>query len=113
MTTDDFRELALSFPEAIEASHMSHPDFRVGGKVFATLGYPDNNHGVVILTPDEQAKFVSLRPAAFRVVKGFWGRRGATQVLLERATRPNLRAALSAAWRRVAPKRLAREHSPE
>ena len=110
MTADDFREFALSLPEAIEASHMGHPDFRVGGKVFATLGYPDEAHGVVILPLDQQAKFIAARPATFTAVKGFWGRRGATQVKLSTATRPNLRAALSAAWRRVAPKRLAREH---
>ena len=111
MTPDDFRELALSLPEAIESSHMGHPDFRVGGKVFATLGYPNGEHGVVILTPEDQAKFVALRPTTFTAVKGFWGRRGATQVLLRTATRPNLRAALAAAWRRNAPKRLAREHA--
>src|SRR5918998_658365 len=109
MRADDFRELALSFPQAIEASHMNHPDFRVGGKVFATLGYPNEKYGVVILAPEDQAKFVALRPGTFTAVKGFWGRRGATQVLLTTATRPNLRAALAAAWRRVAPKRLARE----
>ncbi len=89
---------------------MGHPDFRVGGKVFATLGYPNDEHGVVILTAEEQAKFVALRPATFSAVKGFWGRRGATQVLLASATRLNLRAAVAAGWRRVVPKRLAREH---
>lgn len=113
MTAEDFRELALSLPEAVEASHMGHPDFRVGGKVFATLGYPNDEHGVVILTPEEQARFVALRPGTFTAVKGFWGRRGATQVLLSAATRPNLRAALAAAWRGLAPKRLAREHAAE
>ena len=113
MTADDFREIALSFPEAAEASHMGHPDFRVGGKVFASLGYPNEEHGVVILTPEEQAKYVALRPAAFTAVKGFWGKRGATQIRLKGATRANLRAALAAAWRGVAPKRLAREHPPE
>jgi len=106
MTVDDFRELALSLPEATESSHMNHPDFRVGGKVFATLGYPDDQHGVVILPVDQQAKFVAAAPKAFRAVKGFWGKRGATQILLASATPANLRAAIAAAWRRVAPKRL-------
>src|SRR4051794_10162002 len=106
MTVDDFRELALSLPEAIEASHMNHPDFRVANKVFATLDYPDKDHAVVILPLDQQAKFVAAAPNTFAVVKGFWGKRGATQVLLRNATRPNLRSALGMAWRRIAPKRL-------
>jgi hypothetical protein len=110
MTADDFREIALSFPEAVESSHMGHPDFRVGGKVFATLGYPNERHGVVILTPEEQAKYVALRPSTFAAVKGFWGKRGATQIRLATATPANLRAALAGGWRRIAPKRLAREH---
>jgi hypothetical protein len=106
LTPSDFREIALSLPEAGESSHMGHPDFRVSGKVFATLEYPDKEHGVVILDPEQQAKFVTAAPKTFTVVKGFWGKRGATQVLLASATRPNLRAAIGAAWRRVAPKRL-------
>ncbi|HEV3408823.1 MAG TPA: MmcQ/YjbR family DNA-binding protein [Chthoniobacterales bacterium] len=110
MTADDFRDIALSFPEAREASHMGHPDFRVGGKVFATLGYPDDKHGVVILPQNEQANVIAVRPNTFSPVRGFWGRRGATQVLLKTATAPVLRSALAAAWRRVAPKRLAHEH---
>lgn len=109
MTADDFRELALSLPEAVEASHMNHPDFRVGNKVFATLAYPDKEHAVVILPLDQQAKFTAHSPKAFAVVKGFWGKRGATQIRLENATRANLLAALSAAWRRIAPKRLTKE----
>ena len=106
MTVDDFREFALSLPEAIESSHMNHPDFRIGGKVFATLGYPDSEHAVVILDLEQQAKFVAASPKTFAVVKGFWGKRGATQIRLANATRANLRAALGAAWRRSAPKRL-------
>jgi hypothetical protein len=54
ITADDFRKLALGFPEAIELAHMHHPDFRVRGKIFATLGYPDNDFAVVKLTPAEQ-----------------------------------------------------------
>ncbi|MFL6595280.1 MAG: MmcQ/YjbR family DNA-binding protein [Chthoniobacterales bacterium] len=106
MTADDFRELALSLPDATEASHMNHPDFRVTNKVFATLAYPDDAHAVVILPLDQQAKFVAAAPKTYAVVKGFWGRRGATQIRLQTATRANLRAALAMAWRRVAPKRL-------
>jgi hypothetical protein len=87
---------------------MGHPDFRVGGKVFATLRYPDDEHGVVILPTEEQQNFIAARPTTFSAVKGFWGKRGATQVLLKTATRATLRSALAAAWRRVAPKRLLR-----
>jgi hypothetical protein len=108
MTVEDFREFALSLPEALESSHMGHPDFRVGGKVFATLGYPDAEHAVVILDSDQQAKFVAASPQTFTAVKGFWGKRGATQILLAKATRANLRAALGSGWRRVAPKRLSK-----
>ena len=56
MTPDGFRRLALSLPEAIESAHMGHPDFRVGGRIFATLGSPDSSHGMVKLKPDQQAK---------------------------------------------------------
>jgi len=61
MTARDFREIALSFPEAIESAHMSHPDFRVGGRIFATLGYPDEEWGMIKLTPEEQRKFVQAK----------------------------------------------------
>ena len=77
MTTQDFRRIALGLPEAVESSHMKHPDFRVRDKIFATLGYPDAKWGMVKLTPDEQASFVRSDPAAFMPVKGAWGRRGA------------------------------------
>ncbi len=59
MTASEFRDLALSQAGAVESSHMGHADFRVGGKVFATLGYPDNDHAVVMLSPDEQEGFVA------------------------------------------------------
>jgi YjbR protein len=53
VTADDFRKLALSLPEAVESAHMHHPDFRVRGKIFATIGYPDRNWAVAKLTPEE------------------------------------------------------------
>ena len=70
MTANDFRKIALSFPEAIESAHMNHPDFRVRGKIFATLGYPDENWAVVKLTPEEQKSFVRADPDVFQPVKG-------------------------------------------
>ena len=109
MTTAEFRELALSLPEAVEGSHMGHSDFRVGGKIFATLGYPDEQHAVVILPPAEQSDYVSAAPSVFSPVKGTWGKGGATQVFLADARATTLEAALVTAWRRRAPRRLAEE----
>jgi hypothetical protein len=108
MTVDDFRDLALSLPEATESAHMGHPDFRVRGKIFATI-WPDEAWGMVKLTPDQQAAFVQAEPTIFSAVKGGWGRRGATQVLLESATSMTVQNALLTAWRNVAPKALAKK----
>lgn|SRR3989441_1045410 len=105
---DEFRRIALSLPEASESAHMGHPDFRVGGKIFATLGYPSAGWGVVKLTPDQQELFVQVEPEVFVPVKGAWGRRGATSVRLRAATKGIVRKALIAAWCNTAPKALAR-----
>ena len=107
MTADGFRRLALALPEAIESAHMGHPDFRVGGRIFATLGYPDAASGMVKLTAEQQELFVRVAPEAFAPAKGAWGRRGSTTVLLRRAKAATLHDALAQAWRNVAPKRLA------
>jgi hypothetical protein len=107
MTANDFRRLALSLPEASEASHMGHPDFRVAGKIFATLNHPRAGWGMVSLTPEQQELFVRAEPKAFIPVKGGWGRGGATNVQLRSARKPAVRAALITAWRNRAPKRLA------
>ena len=109
MTANDFRRLALSLPEADEAAHMGHPDFRIGGKIFATLGYPDRSWGTVGLTPEQQEFFVGAAPEMFVSVKGGWGKRGATSVRLRAARTGPVREALTAAWRNRAPKRLTRE----
>ena len=109
MTANDFRKVALSFPEAIESAHMDHPDFRVRGKIFATLGYPDKDSGVVKLTPDEQRDFVRSDPNVFQPVKGAWGRRGSTSVRLPTANIETVRKAIDAAWRNTAPKRVAKK----
>ena len=106
MTPNDFRKLALSFPEATESAHMHHPDFRIGGRIFATLGYPDENWAVVKLRPDEQKQCVRINPEVFRPVKGAWGRQGGTNIHLPGANTAIVHAALSAAWRNTAPKRL-------
>jgi hypothetical protein len=106
MTSNEFRELALSFPEAIESAHMHHPDFRVGGRIFATLGYPNENSAMVRLSSDEQKEFVRSGPGVFTTAKGAWGRQGSTIIYLPAATIDIVREALSAAWRNTAPKRL-------
>jgi hypothetical protein len=112
MTADEFRRLALDLPGASEAAHMGHPDFRVGGKIFATLG-PDGDWGMVKLTPDQQASFRRLEPAVFEPFAGAWGRRGCTRVWLAAAQELTARQALVAAWRNTAPKRLAQEYDEE
>jgi hypothetical protein len=110
MTEAEFRKLALALPEAVESAHMGHPDFRVRGKIFATLMYPEDGGGMVKLTPEHQRQLVRAEPEVFAPVKGGWGRRGCTQVMLAAATEPSVRQALGAAWRNVAPKRLAEQH---
>jgi hypothetical protein len=110
VTAEQFRRLALSFPETVKGSHMRHPDFRVrGGKIFATLAYPDRKWGMVKLTPEQQEEFVGAEPDVFEPVKGGWGRGGATSVRLRAATKATLRPAMAAAWCNAAPKKLARE----
>jgi hypothetical protein len=98
MNADDFRRLALSLPDAVESAHMNHPDFRVNGKIFATLHYPDDGWVMVKLPPPEQEAFVELDPSAFVPVKGAWGRQGATNVQLTTVKEESLRGALTRAW---------------
>lgn len=112
MTADGFRKLALALPEAVEVGHMGHPDFRVGGKIFATLGYPDAGWGMVKLTPEQRDGFVDADAKAFAPVKGGWGKRGATNVRLKTVGKDLLKAALVAAWLNTAPKRLAAQLGP-
>jgi hypothetical protein len=97
MTSTDFRRIALSMPEAYESAHMGHPDFRVTGKIFATLGYPDERCGVVLLPLEEQERFLRTHPLAFAPVKGAWGRRGDTQIVLDAIDSSTLQAAIAAA----------------
>lgn len=109
MTVADFRRLALRLLEAVEGSHFGHADFRVGGKIFATLGLADEGYGVLLLTPEQQAGMVEDEPKIFSPVPGGWGRKGATRVLLATVKPDILASALRTAWLRKAPKRLVRE----
>lgn len=108
MKQEQFRNLALELPQAEEGAHMNHPDFRVGGKIFATL-WPDQDWGMVKLTPEQQAEFIRLAPDIFQPIAGGWGRRGATRVDIGKARVAPLRRALMTAWRNTAPKRLLAE----
>lgn len=106
MTASDFRKLALALPETEARAHMNHPDFRVAGKIFATLGYPDKMLGMVKLSPEDQHYFSNDYPDVFTPVKGTWGLHGATTVHLKAAKKEILGQAIQAAWRNTAPKRL-------
>ena len=105
-TVEDFRRIALAFPGAEEGAHMGHADFRVGGKIFATLGAPDEAWGMAALMPEQQEDFITLAPAAFKPAAGAWGRGGSTLVRLEEVPEDLLEAALAAAWRKRAPRKL-------
>jgi hypothetical protein len=108
MTPTEFRELALTFPEVIESAHMRHPDFRVGGRIFATLEYPNKDSAMVKLSRDEQREFIRDNPNVFQPAKGAWGRQGSTIVYLPSAPMKIVREALTAAWCNTAPKRLSK-----
>jgi len=108
LTANGFRRLALSLPDVTEEAHMGHPDFRVRGRIFATLGAPDAEWGMVKLTPEQQDAFVHSAPKVFGPVKGGWGRGGATNVRLSAASERTLRPALETAWNNVAQSRPAR-----
>jgi hypothetical protein len=110
MTAAQFRSLALDLPEAVESAHMDHPDFRIGGKIFATLG-PGEAWGMVKLTPQEQRRLMRDEPRVFAPAAGAWGRRGCTIVQLEQAGVDTVRAALDLAWHNAAPKRIAQRHA--
>ena len=92
---------------------MDHPDFRVRGKIFATLGHPAKGWGMVKLTPEQQHHFSKDNPNVFVPVNGAWGRRGATSVHLKTVTQTTLQKAITAAWRNTAPKRLTEEFPEE
>jgi hypothetical protein len=102
MEPEDFRQIILHRPNAVEAVHMGHPDFRVSGKVFATLGYPTDEWGMVKLTPDQQKILVNAESATFTPAKGAWGRRGSTQVFLAALDSETAKNAVQMAWANVA-----------
>jgi hypothetical protein len=99
MTAEDFRRLALNLEGAEESSHMGSPDFRVGGRIFATLAAQSQGYGNLMLTPEVQQQFVAEAPEIFIPIAGGWGRNGATQVRLSAANEDLLAGALRTAWK--------------
>ena len=99
MTAADFRRIALSLKGAEEGSHMGSPDFRVGGRIFATLASQSQGYGNLALTPEQQAEFVQDQPEIFVPIAGGWGRMGMTHVRLSRTSEDILTDALRAAWK--------------
>jgi hypothetical protein len=104
-TAAEFRRIALGLPGAAEGAHHGHADFRVGGKIFATLGYEQAGYGVLLLSPEQQAGMVADAPEVFSPVPGGWGRQGSTRVRLDNAAPEILEAALRLAWQRKAPRK--------
>ena len=100
MTARDFARIALSLDGAEQGSHMGATDFRVGGRIFATLAYVDRGYGNLMLTPEDQAMFVEELPEVFIAPDDGWGRMGVTLLVLAKANEDVARGALQAAWRR-------------
>ena len=101
MNEEEFRAMALRVPGAIEAAHVDHPDFRVKGKIFASLGYPDDGWGMVKLTPAQQKSFMKEAPGTLAPCAGAWGKQGATSVHLASAGKRILSKALDAASQNI------------
>lgn len=99
MTVADFRRIALSLEGAEEGSHMGSPDFRVGGRIFATLAAQKQGYGNLMLTPEQQVEFVRELPDVFLPIPGGWGKNGATHIVLAKASEDLLAGALRAAWK--------------
>ena len=104
MNAEEFRSAALRVPGTVEAAHMDHPDFRVNGKIFASLGYPDAGWGMVTLTPTQQQSFMKEAPKIFSPCAGAWGKAGSTSVHLAAAKKRILGQALRAAAQNIAKK---------
>jgi len=109
MTADEFRALALGFPDAVESSHFDTADFRVGKKIFATLRESDGR-AVLKLSPNDQQLLKETGRGIFVPIKGAWGMKGWTQIMLDRADAETVRHAMAFAWKSVAPKKLAKAH---
>jgi len=105
LTPDDIRRLALALPEAHEAPHFESTSFRVGKKIFATMG-PAEPSIVLKLDPEDQRNLAEGRPGVVAPVEGYWGRSGWTRVHTGETDASELAGLLRMAWAQVAPKRL-------
>jgi hypothetical protein len=103
LTANQFRRIALGMPDAVESAHMGHPDFRMNNRIFATL-HADDRHGMVKVTPDQQADLIREHPKAFEPESGAWGRQGCTRVHLVSVDQETLGEAMTLAWQAVAQK---------
>jgi YjbR protein len=113
MTANDFRRIALSFEGAEEGSHMGAADFRVGGRIFATLASQAQGHGNLKLTPAQQSDFVGEAPDIFIPINGGWGRMGMTHIVLAKANKDILEGALRTAWQlRIDQNKTTKKSSP-
>jgi hypothetical protein len=108
MTAKTFRRIALGMEGAVEGAHMNHPDFRANGKIFATI-HPDNEQGMVKITPEQQERFIREHPGMFHPAAGAWGRQGCTMVTFASATEDAVGEAMTLAWQNLA--RLAKKDS--
>jgi hypothetical protein len=99
MTPADFRRIALSLEGAEEGSHMGAADFRVDGRIFATLASESLGYGNLMLTVEHQTAFITDRPDLFLPIHGGWGRMGMTHIRLEPADEDTLTGALHTAWK--------------
>lgn len=113
MTVANFRRIALSLPGAEESAHMGSPDFRVGGRIFATLAAQAQGYGNLMLTPEQQAAFVAEAPEIFLPVAGGWGHMGITHIVLARADEATLHDALETAWKLRVEKNAAVKRAPK
>src|SRR3954469_29663 len=111
MTSSDFRRIVLELSDVVERSHMGHPDFRVGNRIFATLR-DSNRFGMVVLRPEQQQRFVADYPEAFEPESGAWGRSGCTRVVLQAVHEEELGEAATLAWQNAVDKGPTRQSRP-
>jgi hypothetical protein len=107
MTARHFRRIVLGLRDTVESAHMGHPDFRVNGRIFATLNH-DETRGMVVLGPGQQDRFVRESPSGFEPESGAWGRSGCTRVHLAAVDEETLGEAATLAWQHCVAKGPAR-----
>jgi hypothetical protein len=103
MTAGDFRRIVLGMRDTAEGAHMGHPDFRVNGRIFASLN-DDETRGMVVLTPEHQERFVREYPSTFEPESGAWGRQGCTRIHLRSAEEEAVGEAATLAWQNISAK---------